>query len=87
MVWLIGAPLFVIGSATTALQVGRGLTRGVGKLAAGEPGAAIAEVVGGLIAPVVSLTVQAARLMDDVCVVAASLGEGPAEDTWLGRAG
>jgi tetrahydromethanopterin S-methyltransferase subunit D len=87
MLGFITVHLVVIGGATAALQTARGITRGVGKLVAGEPGAALAEMVGGLVAPLVSLANQAMRLIDDVHQVAASLGEDPNEDTWLGRAG
>ena len=73
MLGIIVAPLALVGSATAILQVARGLTRGVGKLAAGEPGAALVECAGGLSAPFVSFANQASRLVDDVFEVVNSL--------------
>src|SRR5205823_1886821 len=87
MLSLLTGYLVVVGGATAGVQAARGVVRGVGRLAQGEPRAALAQVAGGLVAPVLSLVHQAAQLGGEVCLVAASLGdEGRQTDVRQGRA-
>jgi hypothetical protein len=68
--------LAVVGGATAATQVARGAVRGAGRLAQGDPRGAAAEVIGGLVAPVVSAVRQLEQLGVDVCVSVAVLTSG-----------
>jgi len=74
MLNFLAAYLAVVGGATAGLQAARGVVRGVGKLIEGEPRQALAEVAGGLLAPVVAFVHQATRLGAEVCEVAGVLG-------------
>jgi hypothetical protein len=79
--------LALVGGAAAAVQVSRGLVRGVGRLVQGEPREALAEVAGGLVAPVVSVVHQMTQLAGEVCCVAAALtDDGRQEDVRLHRA-
>jgi hypothetical protein len=71
--------LAVIGGVTAGTQVARGAVRGVGRLAQGNPRGAAAEVIGGLVAPVVSAVRQFEQLGVDVCVSVAALTAGRPE--------
>jgi hypothetical protein len=87
MFGMLTAYLLVVGGATAGVQAARGVVRGVGKLVQGEPREALAEVAGGLAAPVVSLVHQAAQLGGEVCLVAAALSDdGGLGDVQPGRA-
>jgi hypothetical protein len=68
--------LAVLGGVTAGTQVARGAVRGVSRLAQGDPRGAAAEVIGGLVAPVVSAVRQLEQLGVDVCVSVAVLTAG-----------
>jgi hypothetical protein len=73
--------LAVVGGVTASTQVARGAVRGAGRLAQGNPRGAAAEVIGGLVAPVVSAVHQFQQLGVDVCVSVAVLTAGRPEET------
>ena len=81
MIHLFSLYLAVVGGVTAGTQVARGAVRGVGRLAQGDPRGAAAEVIGGLVAPVVSAVHQFQQLGVDVCVSVAVLTSGRPEDT------
>ncbi len=64
--YLIGLYLAVVGGATAAAKVGRGLVRSGSKLAAGEPRAALVELVAGIASPIAAAYKEATALGDDV---------------------
>jgi hypothetical protein len=71
--------LAVVGGVTAGTQVARGAVRGAGRLAQGDCRGATAEVIGGLVAPVVSAVHQLEQLGVDVCVSVAVLTSGRQE--------
>jgi hypothetical protein len=82
------AYLTVVGGVSAGLQVARGFVRGVTRLTEAEPRAAVAEVVGGFVAPMVSAIDQSRKLTgeiyDAVRAISAS-GEGERLDWSLRR--
>ena len=76
MNFLLGYLAFA-GTAVASLQASRGVARGISRLVEGDHRAALAEVVGGLVAPARSVVVEAAKMAVDAMACAASLcGEG-----------
>jgi hypothetical protein len=73
MLQLLGAFLAVAGGVSAGAQVARGAVRGAGRLAKGDTRGALAEVAGGLAAPVVSAVHQLSRLGAEVCQSATAL--------------
>jgi hypothetical protein len=73
MLQLLGAYLAVAGGVSAGAQVARGAVRGAGRLAWGDGRGALAEVAGGLAAPVVSAVHQLSRLGSEVCQSATAL--------------
>jgi hypothetical protein len=73
MLQLLGAYLAVAGGVSAGAQVARVAVRGAGRLARGDTRGALAEVAGGLTAPVVSAVHQLSRLGAEVCQSATAL--------------
>ncbi len=68
--------LAVAGVVAGAAQVGRGVTRGLSRVIRGDLRGALAEVVGGLAAPVVTSVSQVVLLGQEVCCSVAELAVG-----------
>ena len=88
------AYLAITGGISASLQVVRGAVRGATKLIEGEPRAAVGEVVGGVVAPVVSAVHQATQLAGDVFGAALAISNFGRQDPvifsapqWAGRDG
>src|ERR1700729_1566082 len=68
--------LLAVGGGHPGAQVARGVVRGAGKLIDGEPRAALAEVAGGVVAPLVSAVSQFSKLGEEICETAIDLALG-----------
>jgi hypothetical protein len=83
------AYLAVAGGISAGLQVSRGVVRGTGRMLAGDPKGALAEVTAGVVAPVAQVYREVGKLTIDVFVAAQALTEDspaadamPSEDAW-----
>ena len=71
--------LMVVGGVSAGLQVTRGVVRGAGRLLGGDARGALAEVAGGVAAPVRTVCHEACKLAADVFIAATAIsGGGPA---------
>ena len=83
------AYLMVAGGISAGLQVTRGVVRGTGRMLAGDPRGAIAEVTAGVVAPAVQVYREIGKLTIDVLVAAQAITDDspaadamPSEDAW-----
>jgi hypothetical protein len=76
MFGLVTSYLAVAGGIAAGAQVARGAVRGAGRLAQGDARAALAEVAGGLAAPLVAASHQLHQLGGDVVRSAEALSDG-----------
>jgi hypothetical protein len=74
------AYLMAVGGFTAGVQVVRGVVRGAGKLIEGEPRTALAEMAGGMVAPLFSAYVQVCQLGEDVWRSVGALTESGDEE-------
>jgi hypothetical protein len=70
------AYLAIAGGVSAGLQVTRGVVRGAGRLIAGDPLGALAEVAGGLAAPACQVYREGAKLAIDVFNAAQAIVDG-----------
>jgi hypothetical protein len=73
------AYLAVTGGVSAGLQVARGVVRGVTRLIEGEPRAAVAEVVGGFVAPMASAIGQGRQLTGEIYEAVTAISAGGEE--------
>jgi hypothetical protein len=77
---ILAAYLMVAGGISAGLQVTRGAVRGTGRLLAGDPKGALAEMTGGLLAPAAQVYREVGKLTIDVIVAAQALTGDDSEE-------
>jgi hypothetical protein len=77
---ILAAYLMVAGGISAGLQVTRGAVRGTGRLLAGDPKGALAEVTGGLLAPAATVYREVGKLTLDVISATQAITGGSDEE-------